>query len=102
MSQSNSGNLSKGDVISFVALLLLGLVVFFGLNFTMLGNRLPSAMVAVLLFMLMVVFVFLAAYAKAQDFTDQHILIQRGVDAVDDALPVADVPELIGGHQLQF
>ena len=68
MSQSNSGNLSKGDVISFVALLLLGLVVFFGLNFTMLGNRLPSAMVAVLLFMLMVVFVFLAAYAKAQDF----------------------------------
>ena len=68
MSQSNSGNLSKGDVISFVALLLLGLVVFFGLNFTMLGNRLPSVMVAVLLFMLMVVFVFLAAYAKAQDF----------------------------------
>lgn len=67
MSQSNSGNLSKGDIISFVALLILGVTVFFGMNFMTLGNKIPSIMVAVLLFLVMMVFVFLAAHAKAQD-----------------------------------
>lgn len=67
MNQSNSGNLSKGDIISFVALLILGVTVFFGMNFMTLGNKIPSAVVAVLLFIVMMVFVFLAAHAKAQD-----------------------------------
>ena len=67
MSKSNSGNLSIGDVISFVALLILGVVVFFGMNFMTLGNKIPSIVVAALLFIVMLVFVFLAAHAKAQD-----------------------------------
>lgn len=62
-----SGNLSKGDVISFVALLLMGILVFFGMNFMTLGDRIPSIVVAILTVVLMTVFVFLAAYAKAQD-----------------------------------
>ena len=67
MNESNSGNLSKGDIISFVALLVLGVSVFFGMNFMTLGNKIPSIVVAVLLFFLMIVFVFLAAHAKAQN-----------------------------------
>ena len=67
MNQSNSGNLSIGDIISFVALLILGVAVFFGMNFMTLGNKIPSIVVAVLLFVVMIVFVFLAAHAKAQD-----------------------------------
>ena len=67
MNQSNSGSLSKGDIISFVALLILGVTVFFGMNFMTLGNKIPSIVVAVLLFLVMMVFVFLAAHAKAQD-----------------------------------
>ena len=63
----SSGNLSKGDVISFVALLLMGVLVFFGMNFMTLGDRIPSIVVAILTVVLMTVFVFLAAYAKAQD-----------------------------------
>lgn len=62
-----SGNLSKGDIISFVALLLMGILVFFGMNFMTLGDRIPSIVVAILTVVLMTVFVFLAAYAKAQD-----------------------------------
>lgn len=68
MSDSKStGNLSKGDIISFVALLLMGVLVFFGMNFMTLGDRIPSIVVAILTVVLMTVFVFLAAYAKAQD-----------------------------------
>lgn len=68
MSDSKStGNLSKGDIISFVALLLMGVLVFFGMNFMTLGDRIPSIVVAILTVILMTVFVFLAAYAKAQD-----------------------------------
>ncbi len=63
----SSGNLSKGDIISFVALLLMGVLVFFGMNFMTLGDRIPSIVVAILTVVLMTVFVFLAAYAKAQD-----------------------------------
>ena len=63
----SSGNLSKGDIISFVALLLMGVLIFFGMNFMTLGDRIPSIVVAVLTVVLMTVFVFLAAYAKAQD-----------------------------------
>lgn len=63
----SSGTLSKGDVISFVALLLMGVLVFFGMNFMTLGDRIPSIAVAILTVVLMTVFVFLAAYAKAQD-----------------------------------
>lgn len=63
----SSGNLSKGDIISFVALLLMGVLVFFGMNFMTLGDRIPSIVVAIVTVVLMTVFVFLAAYAKAQD-----------------------------------
>lgn len=62
-----SGNLTKGDIISFVALLLMGVLVFFGMNFMTLGDRIPSLVVAILTVVLMTVFVFLAAYAKAQE-----------------------------------
>lgn len=62
----SSGNLSKGDIISFVALLLMGVLVFFGMNFMTLGDRIPSIVVAILTVVLMTVFVFLAAYAKGQ------------------------------------
>jgi len=65
--KNNSGNLSKGDVISFVALLLMGVLVFFGMNFMTLGDKIPSIVLAILTVILMTVFVFLAAYAKAQD-----------------------------------
>lgn len=63
----SSGNLTKGDVISFIALLLMGVLVFFGMNFMTLGDRIPSIVVAILTVVLMTVFVFLAAYAKSQD-----------------------------------
>ena len=39
MGKTNSGNLSKGDIISFIALLILGVTVFFGMNFVTLGNK---------------------------------------------------------------
>lgn len=67
MKQSNSKNLSVSDIISVVALLILGVTVFFGVNFMTLGNKIPSIVIAVLLFIIMMVFVFLAAHAKAQD-----------------------------------
>lgn len=67
MSNSNSGKVSKGDIISFIALFLLGIIVFFGMNFIMLGNFVPSVIISVLLTVLMVVFVYLAAFAKAQN-----------------------------------
>lgn len=67
MEKSKSDNLSKGDIISFVALLLLGVVVFFGMNFKTLGDKVPSVVVAILLVVAMTVFVFLAAHAKAQN-----------------------------------
>lgn len=65
--KSNSSNLSKGDIISFVALLLMGVLVFFGMNFMTMGDKLPSIVVAILTVVLMTVFVFLAAFAKSQD-----------------------------------
>ena len=67
MEKSKSDNLSKGDIISFIALLLLGVTVFFGMNFSTLGDRIQSVVVSVVLVTLMVVFVFLAAFAKAQN-----------------------------------
>lgn len=67
MTNSNSGKVSKGDIISFIALFMLGIIVFFGMNFLMLGNFVPSVIITVLLVVLMIVFVFLAAYAKAQN-----------------------------------
>ena len=67
MAKKNSDNLSKGDIISFVALLLLGVTIFFGMNFKTLGDRVPSLVVAILIVVVMTVFVFLAAYAKAQN-----------------------------------
>lgn len=63
----SSGGLSKGDVISFVSLLLMGVLVFFGMNFMTLGDRIPSIVVAIITVVLMTVFVFFAAYAKGQD-----------------------------------
>ena len=67
MEKSKSDNLSKGDIISFIALLLLGVTVFFGMNFSTLGDKIQSVIVSVVLVTLMVVFVFLAAFAKAQN-----------------------------------
>lgn len=67
MTKQKNDNLSKGDFISFIAILLLGITVFFGMNFQTLGDKVPSAAVAILLIILMLVFVFLAAHAKAQD-----------------------------------
>lgn len=64
---TTNGNLSKGDIISFVALILMGVLVFFGMNFMTLGDRIPSIVVAIVTVVLMSVFVFLAAYAKAQN-----------------------------------
>lgn len=64
---NSSSNLSKADIISFLALLIMGILVFFGMNFMTLGDRIVSIVVAVLTVVLMTVFVFLAAYAKAQD-----------------------------------
>ena len=67
MGKSKSDNLSKGDIISFVALLLMGVAVFFGMNFKTLGDKVPSVAVSILLVVIMTVFVFLAAHAKAQN-----------------------------------
>lgn len=67
MSKEKSDKLSKGDIISFVALLLLGVTTFFGMNFRTLGDKVPSIVVTILLVVLMTVFVFLAAHAKAQN-----------------------------------
>ena len=67
MAKNNSDNLSKGDIISFVAIILLGVTVFFGMNFSTLGDKVPSIVVAILLVVVMTVFVFLAAHAKARN-----------------------------------
>lgn len=67
MANQNSGNLSKSDILSFVALLLMGVFVFFGMNFKTLGDKVPSLAVSILLVVLMTLFIFLAAYAKGQD-----------------------------------
>lgn len=67
MAQSKSDKLSIGDVISFIAILILGIAVFFGMNFKTLGDKIPSLVVSILLVVLMTLFVFLAAYAKAQN-----------------------------------
>lgn len=67
MENQNSGNLSKSDILSFVALLLMGVFVFFGMNFKTLGDKVPSLAVSILLVVLMTLFIFLAAYAKGQD-----------------------------------
>ena len=67
MEKSKSSNLSKGDIISVIAILILGIAVFFGMNFKTLGDKVPSLVVAILLVVLMTIFVFLAAHAKAQN-----------------------------------
>lgn len=67
MAKQKSDNLSKGDIVSFVAIILLGIIVFFGMNFKTMGDKVPSLIVAILLVVLMTVFVFLAAHAKAQN-----------------------------------
>lgn len=68
MEQSKSGNLSIGDILSFVALIILSVAVFFGMNFMTLGDKISSAAVALLLLVLMLIFVYLAAHAKAQNW----------------------------------
>lgn len=67
MGNKKNENLSKVDIISFIALLILSVMVFFGMNFQSLGDKVPSILVALLLLVLMVVSVFLAAFAKAQN-----------------------------------
>lgn len=63
----SSGNLGVADIITFISILVLGVLVFFGMNFMTLGDKVPSIIVAILTVVLMTVFVFLAAFAKAQD-----------------------------------
>ncbi len=65
--QKESDKLGIGDIISVISLVFLGIVVFFGMNFMTLGNKIPSIIVAVLLTVFMIVVVFLAAYAKGQN-----------------------------------
>ena len=67
MTQKKSDNLSIGDVISFISIMFLGIVVFFGMNFMTLGNKIPCIIVSILLVVLMTVFVFFAAFAKSQN-----------------------------------
>lgn len=67
MKKSNSEKLSKGDIISFITLILLGVFVFLGMNYKTLGDKITSIFVAILLLILMLTAVFLAAYAKAQN-----------------------------------
>ena len=67
MAQQKSDKLPIGDIISFISIVFLGIVVFFGMNFMTLGNKIPSIIIAVLLAVLMIVFVFFAAYAKSQN-----------------------------------
>lgn len=71
MEKSKSDNLSKGDIISFIALLLLGVTVFFGMNFSTLGDRIQSVVVSVVLVTLMVVFVFWQLLLKRRIATKQ-------------------------------
>lgn len=67
MSSKKSDSLSRGDVISFIALLLIGVIVFLGINFKTLGDKIISVIGALLLLIVMSVAVFLAAHAKAQN-----------------------------------
>lgn len=67
MAQENSNNLSKVDIVSFIAILLLGVTVFFGMNFSTLGDKIPSIIVAIVLVVVMTVIIFFAAYAKKQN-----------------------------------
>lgn len=67
MSQKQSEKLPIGDIISFISIVFLGIVVFFGMNFMTLGNKISSIIVSVLLVVLMTVFVFFAAFAKSQN-----------------------------------
>lgn len=39
---------------------------------------------------------------EAHDLTNQHILVQGRMNAIDQPLLAADFPKLVGGHQLQF
>lgn len=68
MEQKKTDNLSKVDVISFVAILLLGVAVFFGLNFSMLGDLLISSIAAVVLIVFLMGVESFASYAKGQDY----------------------------------
>ena len=72
MAKQNSENLPIGDIISFISIVFLGIVVFFGMNFMTLGNKIPSVIVAVLLVVLMTVFVFFAAFAKSQNRNQEN------------------------------
>lgn len=66
-STNKSDNLSIGDVVSFIAILLMGVMVFFGVNFWSLGDRVQSVIIAILLVILLIVPILLAGYAKGQN-----------------------------------
>lgn len=72
MAKQNSDKLPIGDIISFISIVFLGIVAFFGMNFMTLGNKIPSVIVAVLLTVLMTVFVFFAAFAKSQNRNQEN------------------------------
>ena len=63
----NSDNLSKGDIISFLAIILMGVLVFFGVNFQSLGDKIQSVVVSVVLVVFLTVFIFLAGFARGQN-----------------------------------
>ena len=64
---NNSDKLSKGDLISFIAILLMGVIVFFGVNFQSLGDKIQSVVISFVLVVLMTVSIFLAGMARGQN-----------------------------------
>lgn len=66
MSEQKNDKITKGDIISVVAILLLCISTFFGLNFKSFGDRLMPIIIASVLLIVMLVSIFLAAYAKKQ------------------------------------
>lgn len=67
MRQKSNNGLSLVDVIAFLAIFVIGVMVFFGFNFYSLGDKLTAAIVAVGLTVALLVMVWLAAYARRQD-----------------------------------
>lgn len=82
MKKNENGNLSKSDVISFIALLFLGLGIFFGLNYLTLGDMLLSGVVAGVLTFLLIGLAMLTAWAKSQNITHINAEKWKGIEIV--------------------
>lgn len=66
MEQQKNDKITVGDIITIIAILFLSLLVFFGLNFKTLGDRMIPIIVAVVLLIVMITCTFIAALAKGQ------------------------------------